>query len=390
MRPSPWHGRLVALTEQGLERRMRVLGSPPGPVVETPDGPKLGFCSNDYLGLAADPRLGEAAKRGIDRWGVGSASSRLVAGNTTVHAEFEERLAEFAGTESAVLFPTGFQAGLGALTALTAEGDTVLSDELVHASLVDGCRLSRARVRTWRHLDAEHLEQLLRESAGPGLRLIVTDAVFSMDGDLAPLEELCRLADRHDARVLVDEAHAVGVLGPGGRGLAASLGLGERVALRTFTFGKALGVCGAAVACDAVAARLLVSRARSLLYTTATPPHLCEALLTALSLAEAADARRERLCANVALFRELCAAAGIPLGDSSTPIQPVPVGEARRTMEISARLWDDGVFVQGIRPPTVPAGTSRLRVTLTAAHEPEHIERLVTALARALAAGEQP
>jgi 8-amino-7-oxononanoate synthase len=364
---------------------MRVIGSAPGPVVETPQGTKLCFCSNDYLGLAADPRLVEAVKRGADRWGAGSASSRLVAGNTAVHAEFEGCLAAFAGTEAAVLFPSGFQANLGALTALTDGGDTIISDELVHASLVDGCRLSRAAVRIWRHRDTAHLEQLLRESAGPGLRLIVTDAVFSMDGDLAPLEQICRLADRHDARIFLDEAHALGVMGPGGRGLAAQLGLSDRIAVSSYPLGKALGVSGACVACDATAARLLVSRARSLIYTTAAPAHLCEALLTALSLTEAADARRERLGANVALFRALAGRAGIPLADSATAIQPVPVGDTHRVMRVSERLWDDGVFVQGIRPPTVPEGTSRLRVTLTAAHEPAHVEQLVEALTRALA-----
>ncbi len=388
MRPSPWHGRLVALSEQSLERRLRTIESAPGPVVETPDGPKLCFSSNDYLGLAADPRVAEAVKRGVDRWGAGSASSRLVAGNTSVHAELEECLAAFAGTEAAVLFPSGYQANIGALTALTTEGDTIFSDELVHASLVDGCRLSRARIRVFRHRDTAHLEQLLREAAGPGLKLIVTDAVFSMDGDIAPLEGFCRLADRHDARVFVDEAHALGVMGPGGRGLGAALGIGDRVAISTFTFGKALGVCGAAVACDATAARLLVSSARSLLYTTAPPAHLCEALLTSLSLTEAADARRERLAANVTLFRELAGRAGIPLVGSSTPIQPVHVGDAHRVMRVSRHLWEAGVFVQGIRPPTVPEGTSRLRVTLTAAHEPAHVERLVEALAHALSAAE--
>ncbi|HUT77314.1 MAG TPA: 8-amino-7-oxononanoate synthase [Polyangia bacterium] len=388
MRPSPWHGRLVALSEQGLERRMRVMDSAPGPVVETPDGPKLCFCSNDYLGLAADPRLVEAVKRGADRWGAGAASSRLVAGNSAVHAELEGCLAAFAGTEAAVLFPSGYQANLGALTALTAEGDSIFSDELIHASLVDGCRLSRARVRIFRHRDTSHLEQLLREAGGPGLKLIVTDAVFSMDGDLAPLEEICRLADRHDARIFLDEAHALGVIGPGGRGLAAQLGLSDRVAVSSYTLGKALGVSEACVACDTTAARLLVSRARSLLYTTAAPAHLCEALLTALSLTEAADARRERLAANVALFRELAGRAGIPLADSTTPIQPVPVGDSHRVMRVSAGLWDDGVFVQGIRPPTVPEGAARLRVTLTAAHEPGHVERLVDALAHALFAPE--
>jgi 8-amino-7-oxononanoate synthase len=367
---------------------MRVMDSAAGPVVETPDGPKLCFCSNDYLGLAADPRLVEAVKRGADRWGAGAASSRLVAGNTAVHVELEECLAAFTGAEAAVLFPSGFQANLGALTALTGEGDTIFPDELVHASLVDGCRLSRARVRIFRHRDTGHLEELLREAAGPGLKLIVTDAVFSMDGDLAPLGEICRLADRHDARILLDEAHALGVMGPGGRGLAAELGLSDRVAVSSYTLGKALGVSGACVACDATAARLLVSRARSLLYTPAAPAHLCEALLTALSLTEAADARRERLGANVALFRELAGQAGIPLADSATAIQPVPVGDSRRAMGISAALWEDGVFVQGIRPPTVPDGAARLRVTLTAAHEPAHVERLVDALTRALAAPE--
>ncbi len=363
---------------------MRTMTGAPGPEVETPEGIKLVFCSNDYLGLAADPRLVEALVGGARRWGVGAAASRLVSGDALAHEELESRLAELARSPRAVLFPSGYQANVGALSCLSGEGDVVFSDELNHASLIDGCRLSRAAVRVFPHRDVERLDALLRRSPASGLRLIASDALFSMDGDLAPLEEICDVAARHDALVYLDEAHSLGVLGPGGRGLACELGLEQRVAVRVGTLGKALGVCGAFVACDESAARLIRSSARSLLYTTGPPPALAEAVLAALGIAEAADARREALFENVELFRRLASAAGIELGDSRSPIQPVPVGGSRRAMEISERLWKEGVFVQGIRPPTVPEGTARLRVTLTAAHEPGHVERLVEALRGAL------
>jgi 8-amino-7-oxononanoate synthase len=384
MIPSPWHSRILRLVEQDLERELLDMMGPVGSEVETPDGTKLMFCSNDYLGLAADPRIAEALRAGIERWGTGAAGSRLVSGNTAAHTELEQRLAAYVAAPRAVLFPSGFQANLGALTTLTDVGDVIFSDALVHASLIDGCRLSRAETHVFEHRDVEHLDQLLRDHPSPGIKLIVTDAVFSMEGDLAPLTQIAEVAARHGALVYLDEAHTVGVRGPGGRGLAAELDLVERVAVRMGTLGKAFGVAGAFVACDESAARLLISRARSLLYTTAAPAPLAEASLAALSLVEAADARREALARNVERFRRRAAENGLPVIESTTPIQPVLVGGAGRTVEVSRRLWRRGLFVQGFRPPTVPEGSSRLRVTLTAAHDPEHIERLIDELSRAL------
>jgi len=390
MSSSPWHDRIQRLAEQDLERGLLDTDGPVGPEVQTPEGRKLLFCSNDYLGLAADPRIVEALKRGADRWGAGAGASRLVSGNTTAHSELERRLAEFAGAPRAVLFASGYQANVGALTTLTAEGDAIFSDELTHASLIDGCRLSRARTHVYRHRDADHLDRLLRDNPAPGIRLIVTDAVFSMDGDMAPLAEISRVAARHGALVYLDEAHALGVLGPGGRGLAAELQLSAGVAVRMGTLGKAFGVAGAFVACDEPAGRLLTSRARSLLYTTAAPAPLAEACLAALGLVEAADERRDKLRANVALFRELAREAELPLLESTTPIQPVIVGDPGRTVAITRRLWELGLFVTAFRPPTVAPGTSRLRVTLTAAHAPGQIERLVAGLSEAFAGGGAP
>ncbi|MBW2277403.1 MAG: 8-amino-7-oxononanoate synthase [Deltaproteobacteria bacterium] len=383
MIPSPWHSRIQRLVEQDLERTILETEGPVGPEVQTPDGPKLLFCSNDYLGLAADPRIVDALRKGAERWGAGAGASRLVSGNTTAHTELERRLAAFVGARRAVAFASGYQANVGALTTLTAEGDAIFSDALTHASLIDGCRLSRAATHVYRHRDVEHLDQLLRDNPTPGIKLIVTDAVFSMDGDLAPLQEISQIASRHGAQIYLDEAHALGVLGPGGRGLAAELELTANVAIRMGTLGKAFGVSGAFVACDEPASRLLLSRARSLLYTTAAPPPLAEACLTALSLVEAADARRLALSGNVARFRELATDRGLPLKESTTAIQPVMVGDAGRTFAIATRLWQLGLFVTAFRPPTVAEDSSRLRVTLSAAHEPEQIELLVDGLAKA-------
>jgi 7-keto-8-aminopelargonate synthetase-like enzyme len=269
MNPSPWQTRIERVAAADLERELLEVEGPAGPEVATADGPKLMFCSNDYLGLAADPRVVEAIGQGAARWGAGAAASRLVAGNTSAHGELERRLADFMGTPRAVLFPSGFQANLGALTTLTQEGDAIFSDALVHASLIDGCRLSRAEVHVYAHRDADELDSLLRDRSGSGVNLIVTDAVFSMEGDLAPLALIVDVAQRHGASIYLDEAHTIGVRGPGGRGLAAELGLADQTAIRMGTMGKAFGVAGAFVACDEPAGRLLLSRARSLLYTTA-------------------------------------------------------------------------------------------------------------------------
>lgn len=377
---SAWQTTLDGLREKGLERLLRTVDGPAGPRVETTDGPKLLFCSNDYLGLAAHPALVESLCNAARRCGVGAASSRLVSGNHRLHGELEERLAAFVDAEDAVLFPSGYQANVGALSALVERGDVIFSDELVHASIVDGCRLSRAEVNIFRHRDTKHLEALLDEDRSAGRRIIVTDAVFSMDGDRAPLTALCRLADKYKALVYLDEAHSLGVLGPGGRGLAVAEELSDRVAVRVGTLGKAFGVSGAFIACDRVAARVLRSRARSLMYTTAAPPPLAAAAITAVDLVLAADDARKKLLSNVSMLRSRAKKIGLELSESHSPIQPIIIGAAEHAVEISNRLWDEGIFVQAIRPPTVPPGTSRLRITLSAAHNEEDIDRLVTTL----------
>jgi 8-amino-7-oxononanoate synthase len=349
-------------------------------VVDTDDGPKLVFCSNDYLGLAGDPRVTEAMTRAVQKWGAGAASSRLVSGNTAAHERLQSEMARFAGTQEAVVFPSGYQANVGAITALTGTGDVIFSDEMVHASLIDGIRLSRASTKIFRHRDVDQLKTLLAETPNAPVKLIVTDAVFSMDGDLAPLEGIVDAAETVGALVYVDEAHGVGVLGPAGRGLTAKLGLTDRVAVQILTFGKALGVSGACVAGSRHMAGLVRSGARSLLYTTAQPAALMEAVRVALGIVEAGDDLRAALRGNIALFKKLAGRAGLPLIDSATPVQPVLIGENARALEVSEKLWERGFFVQAIRPPTVPEGTARLRVTLTATHEPDHIERLVEEL----------
>ncbi len=379
-----WRDRISALREARLERKMRVSTGPAGPEMQTPEGIKINFCSNDYLGLAADPELRDVAAEAFRRWGVGAGASRLVSGNHAPHEALESRVAEFMGTDGAVLFSSGYQANVGALSALTAEGDIIFSDQLVHASLVDGARLSKAEVRVFRHGDLAHLESLLAAARPPGLKLIVTDAVFSMDGDIADLPGMAALAETHNAAIYLDEAHALGVMGPGGRGLAAALGVADRIAVRLGTFSKSAGISGAFVATCTDASALLKSTARSLLYSTAPPAAMAETIIAGLERVRTADGRRETLRRNVALFREL-AGDRLPLHPSETPIQPIVTGTEARTMRASEALWRRGYFVQGIRPPTVPKGMSRLRITLGARHTEPQIRGLVRALEQVLA-----
>jgi len=382
----PWIERIERLSAAGLERSPRCVLGAVGPSIATADGTKLLFCSNDYLGLAADQRLISAAIEAAAAHGVGAGASRAVSGNHALHEALERRAAAFFETQAAVLFPSGYQANVGALSSLVDKGDAVFSDARNHASIIDGCRLSRAAVHVYKHADAGDLARLLDETRTAGLKLVVTEAVFSMDGDKAPLGQICSAAHSRGAVVYVDEAHALGVLGSGGRGLADEAGVSADVAVRMGTFGKAIGVSGAFVACGDAPARLMRSRARSLLYTTGAPPLLAAAALVGLDLAQAADDRRETLARNVRFYREGASAAGVPLARSETPIQPVPIGDARRAMAVSEALWRRGFFVQGIRPPTVPEGTARLRVTLSSAHTREQIDLLVDALAASLAA----
>jgi 8-amino-7-oxononanoate synthase len=366
--------RLEELRDRGLRRRLRLVEGAQGPRVLLDGQPVLLLCSNDYLGLAGHPQVREAAAEAAMRWGAGAGASRLVSGDMQPHRRLEERLAAFEGYESALLFGSGYLANTGTIAALAGRGEVVFSDELNHASIIDGCRLSRAETFVYRHGDVEHLAWGLRE-AGDRAALIVTDGVFSMDGDLAPLPELVELAHRHRCHLMVDEAHATGALGPGGRGSVAAAGLSGEVDVVMGTLGKALGSYGAYVCAKRELTEYLLNAARSFVFSTAPPPPSLGAALAALELLESNPGWVERLAANAATLRRALVAVGLAVGDSQTQILPVLVGDANRTMELSEGALARGVYAQGIRPPTVPEGTSRLRLTVMSAHRPEELER---------------
>jgi glycine C-acetyltransferase/8-amino-7-oxononanoate synthase len=384
--------RLEELRDQGLRRRLRLIGGPQGPRVTLDGRALLLLCSNNYLGLADHPRVRGAAAEAAMRWGTGAGASRLISGNMRLHRQLEERLAGFKGYESALLFGSGYLANTGTIAALAGRGEVIFSDELNHASIIDGCRLSRAETFVYRHGDVEHLAWGLRE-AGERAALIVTDGVFSMDGDLAPLPELLELARRHRCRLLVDEAHATGAIGPGGRGAVAAAGLSGEVDVVVGTLGKALGSYGAYVCASRELTEYLLNTARSFIFSTAPPPPSVAASLAALELLESHPHRVERLARNATTLRSALAAEGLAVGDSSTQILPVEVGDAPRTMELCERALERGVFAQGIRPPTVPEGRSRLRFTVMATHRAGELERaakLVGAAARELGIATKP
>jgi glycine C-acetyltransferase/8-amino-7-oxononanoate synthase len=360
--------RLEELCGSGLYRRLRLVGSAQGPRVLLDGRRVLLLCSNNYLGLADHPRVREAAAEAALQWGAGAGASRLISGNMEPHRQLEERLAAFKGYEAALLFGSGYLANIGTISTLARAGEVVFSDELNHASIVDGCRLARAETFVYRHGDVEHLAWGLRETGGRG-SLIVTDGVFSMDGDIAPLEDLARLARRHGCRLMVDEAHATGALGPGGRGSVAAAGLSGEIDLVVGTLGKALGSYGAYVCAGTELSEYLLNTARPFIFSTALPPPVLAAALAALELLEAEPRLVRRLNANAAALREGLAAEGLAAGGSESQIVPLEVGDAARTMELCERLLERGVFAQGIRPPTVPPGSSRLRFSVMATHE---------------------
>jgi 8-amino-7-oxononanoate synthase len=382
--------RLDELKELGLYRRMRMVSGPQGPRVVLDGKPVLLLCSNNYLGLADHPRVREAAADAAMRWGVGAGASRLVSGTMTVHRRLEERLAEFKGTKTALLFGSGYLANIGVIGALARHGDVVFSDELNHASLIDGCRLSRAETFVYRHADVEHLAWGLQEAAGRRA-VIVTDSVFSMDGDIAPLEEIVELAQRHRVRIVVDDAHGTGCLGPGGRGAVAEAGLEDEVDVVVGTLGKALGTYGAFAACSAEMAQLLVNTARPFIFSTAPPPPAVAGALAALELLEEQTRRVEKLQANADTMRDELAREGFEVAGSTTQIVPLIVGDAGLAMRICELAVERGVFAQAIRPPTVPEGTSRLRLALMASHTKGELREAAQALGKAaLQAGFRP
>jgi 8-amino-7-oxononanoate synthase len=370
---------LAELDTEGLRRQRRMLESPQGARVRVDGREYVAFCSNDYLGLAAHPKLVEAAREGATRYGVGAGASHLVLGHSAAHAELERRLAEFVGLPRALLFSTGYQANLGAVTALVGRADAVFADRLNHASLNDAALLSRADLRRYPHLDLAALERLLADSRARR-KLIVTDAVFSMDGDIAPVPDLISLAERHDAWLLLDDAHGFGVLGPQGRGVLARFDARSPRVIYMATLGKAAGVFGAFVAGEPDVLEALVQRARAYVYTTAAPPLLAHALLASLDLIRAADGRRDHLRGLARLLRERVRLTRWKLAPSESAIQPLIIGGNAEAVAASEALAREGLLVPAIRPPTVPRGTARLRISLSAAHGAGDIERLAAAL----------
>jgi 8-amino-7-oxononanoate synthase len=372
---------LAKLESQHLRRRLQTRSGRQAAEIEI-DGQRLvNFGSNDYLGLASDPRLASAAVAACEKFGWGSGASPLITGYSELHQQLETRLAEFMGREAALVFTSGFAANVGTIATLASRDDAIFADAKNHASLIDGCRLSRAAIHVYPHADIDRLAQMLRDSRPTGRRLIVTDSLFSMDGDLAPLDRLAELADQYGAMLMVDEAHAVGVFGTQGRGVAEYLGVADRVDIGTATLSKAFGCAGGFVVGSQSLIDWLANRARSYVFSTAHPPATYAAVLAALEIIEGEPARRTRLLDAAAQLRETLAAQGWRVGPSASQIIPIVLGEPEATMQTSAALRTRGLFVPGIRPPTVPAGESLLRISLSYAHSTEMLARLVEALA---------
>ncbi|WP_369989305.1 8-amino-7-oxononanoate synthase [Pseudomonas xanthosomatis] len=372
--------RLAERRAADLYRQRPLLESPQGPEVVVDGKPLLAFCSNDYLGLANHPEVIKAWRDGAERWGVGGGASHLVIGHSTPHHAVEEALAELTGRPRALLFSTGYMANLGAITALVGQGDTVLQDRLNHASLLDGGLLSGARFSRYLHNDPASLASRLDKATGN--TLVVTDGVFSMDGDCADLPALAAVAKARGAWLMVDDAHGLGTLGTHGGGLVEQHGLGvDDVPVLIGTLGKACGTSGAFVAGSEELIEALVQFARPYIYTTSQPPALACATLKALALLREERWRREHLAALIRQFREGAQQLGLTLMDSHTAIQPILIGDAARAMALSRMLRERGLLVTAIRPPTVPAGSARLRVTLSAAHSAAQVQLLLNALA---------
>ena len=370
---------LAEIERRGLMRRRIAREGPQGPRIVVDGREYLAFCSNDYLGLANHPRIVEAAIDAALRHGVGEGASHLLSGHSVVHERLEAKLAEFVGMPRALLFSSGYQANIGAITALTGPEDAIFSDALNHASLIDGVRLSRAQVVRYPHADLEFLEKALADSRAR-TRLVVTDGVFSMDGDIAPLPAMLELCERHDAWLLVDDAHGFGAIGPEGRGSPAHFGLRSPRIAYVGTLGKAAGVAGAFVAGAAEVVETVLQRARTYIYNTASPALLAAAVEESLQLIREEEWRRERLYRWIGALKQALHGTDVVLAPSDTPIQPLLIGGNAEAVSASAALRERAILVPAIRPPTVPEGTARLRISLSAAHGEDDVARLAAAL----------
>ena len=375
---------LARLRTEHLYRSRAVVDGPQGAEILVDGARYLSFCSNDYLGLANHPRVIAALQEGVSMYGAGSGASHLVTGHQRPHHALEEALAAFTGRPRTLLFSSGYLANLGTVAALASRGDTLWEDRLNHASLLDAGQLSGARLHRFPHGDVAALRQRLIESTEHNA-MIITDGVFSMDGDLAPLPQLAEIAQGHDAWLMVDDAHGLGVMGANGRGTLEYFGLGgDAVPILIGTLGKAFGTFGAFVAGNEELIEYLIQRARPYVYTTALPPAMAHATLASLRVLEEETWRREHLHSLITRFRRGAEQLGVELLPSSTPIQPLLVGDTERALSLSAALRQRGIYISAIRPPTVPNGTARLRITLSAAHNDVHVDRLLTALETAL------
>jgi len=375
---------LDQLRAQGLERQLQVMPDSGG--IFMLDGQRVvNFSSNDYLGLAHTPAVIDAAATALRRWGTGATASRLVVGTLPCHAELETRLAQFKGYAAALVFGSGYLVNVGAVSALVGRHDRILADKLAHASLLDGATLSRAAIRRFQHNDVDHLRHLLHQKSGSGRDLIITESVFSMDGDLAPLRDIAGVAQEQGAMLLVDEAHATGVWGPGGTGLIGEWRLQQAVSVAMGTFSKALGAYGGFIAGSETLKRWLVNRARSFIFSTGLPPPVIGAVLGAMDVLKKNPGMGADLLRRTEVFRQRLQSSGFNTGSSVSQIVPVIIGDNQKTLALARRLRGHGILAAAIRPPTVPAGTARLRLSVTLLHTEEDLDRaadVLTAAAR--------
>jgi 8-amino-7-oxononanoate synthase len=380
---------LAALDAQYLRRQRRLVDGPQGPIMEVDGKSYLSFCNNDYLGLANHPALISAAQEGLAHYGVGAAASALISGHSTAHETLEQALAAFVGMDRALYFSNGYMANMGAISALVGVGDSLFSDRLNHASLIDGARLSRADLKVYPHADLTRLERLLAKSTS-ARKLVVTDAVFSMDGDIAPLPQLLTLCEQYDAWLLVDDAHGFGVRGPQGRGSLQHFSLQSPRLIYVGTLGKAAGAAGAFVAGQASLIEWLLQRARTYMFTTANPALLATALAASLRLIASEDWRRQQLQLLGQHLREAISALPWPLLPSETAIHPLMIGDNQTARALAAQLREQGIWIPAICPPTVPTGTARLRISLSSLHTVAQIEQLAEALSRCAVNRKEP
>ncbi|GAX59778.1 8-amino-7-oxononanoate synthase [Candidatus Scalindua japonica] len=371
---------LNRIKQSGLYRELKVVDNSQGTHIEINGKMFLSFCSNNYLGLANNPTVIKAVKDAVEEYGWGAGASRLVSGNMKLHELLEDEISRFKGKEAALVFPTGYMANLGAISTMVAGGDLVICDKLNHASIIDGCRLSGADFRVYAHCNMEKLENIFRKSAKYNRKLIVTDSVFSMDGDLAPLPDIINIAEKYKAMVMVDEAHATGVFGESGRGVVEHFDLNKEVDIVMGTLSKAIGSLGGYVTGEIDLINYLRNKARSFMYTTALPPAVCAASLAGLRLIQKDQSIRESLWHNVHYIKDKLRSMDLNMISSESPIIPILAGDAQRAVDMSTALFKSGILVPAIRPPTVPANSSRLRMTVMSTHTKEDIDRLLDAL----------